>query len=198
MTDPLSVFHGRDCEVAPGITVRQPTVGEIDKYGEKKYFDIVRMLTATPADRKVEIWDSFHVYWDKIDEYELFVFTFGVLRKEDMTILFPNVDFTSFRREIIPKTQEDVLINGDGVRIDKSAYIALTEYLRCIHKMKKNRETGFDDLTKDCMIEDDRYDIQMSLKKPFESSLLPFASSLALEIGFYAVWDIPIGAFFMK
>ncbi len=191
----ISVFRGRDYEINPMLSIRQPTIEEIEEYGEKKYFGIVRTLTATPADRKVEIWDSFHTYWDEIGEYELFILTFGTLQNEDMTILFPNVDFNSFRRRINPATKEFSFVNKDNVKIDMSVYTVLVDYLRSIHRMKKNRETGFDNITKDCMIEDDRYDMQMALKKPYDSVVLPFASCLALETGFSSVWDIPIGAF---
>ena len=68
MGDELAVFRGVPFQVSPGITVRQPTLEEICAYGEEKYFSLVRALCATPADRKVEIWDAMHVYWEKVNE----------------------------------------------------------------------------------------------------------------------------------
>ena len=61
MIESLRVFRGRDYVINDGIRIRQPNIGEIEEYGEKKYFSLIRGLTATPADRKVEIWDSLHV-----------------------------------------------------------------------------------------------------------------------------------------
>lgn len=198
MTDQLTVFRGRDFTVSPGLVVRQPTIGEIEEYGEKKYFSIVRTLTATPADRKVEIWDSLHIYWDEVGEFELFLSSFGSMQKENVSILLPDLDLSSFQRKVNPSTKEFALVNADSVVIDSATYGVLMDYLRNVHQITKNKETGFDDFTKDCMIEDDRYDMQAAIKKPFDSIILPFASYLALEVGFSSVWDIPIGAFFYE
>lgn len=176
--------------------MRQPTIGEIEEYGEKEYFGIIKMLTSTPADRKVDIWDSLHIYWDQMDEFELFISVFLSLCSQNMSILMPSVDFSSFRTVVNPNTKEFMLINQDKVKIDRAIFTLLTNYLRDVHQMKKNRETGYDDFTKDCMIEDDRYDMQVAVKKPFQSIILPFASYLSLKIGFHGIWDVPIGAFF--
>ena len=196
MIESLRVFRGRDYVINDGIRIRQPNIGEIEEYGEKKYFSLIRGLTATPADRKVEIWDSLHVYWDTVDEYELFASTFGIFQNEDMSILFPGLDFTSFSRVINPKTREVALINKDGVCIDRAIYTLIVDYLRRVHQLKKNRETGYNDITKDCMIEDDRLDYQLAQNKPFMSAILPFASYLALGQRFSDIWEIPVGAFF--
>lgn len=196
MTDSLRVFRGRDYVINDRLRISQPTIGRIEEYGEKEYFSVVRNLTASPADRKVEIWDSLHVYWDVVDEFELFVSTFGIFQNIDMSILFPDVDFSSFASKFNPNTKEMALINKDGVCIDRAIYTLITDYLRSVHQLKKNRETGYNDITKDCMIEDDRLDYELATKKPYTSIILPFASCLALEQGFFSIWDIPISAFF--
>lgn len=196
--DQLKVFSGKDCIVNDKIRIRQSTIREISDYGEQKYFSIIRAITSTPADRKVEIWDATHMYWDQVDEYELFVSMFGVFHGLDMSIVLPDIDFDSFRANINPNTKEFVLVNRDGVKIDRSIYTILTNEIRSIHQLKKNIETGYDDITKDCMIEDDRYDHESSANKQFKSIILPFASYLAVRQGFSEVWKVPVGAFFYE
>lgn len=196
--DQLQAFSGKDYIINDKIRIRQPTILEISDYGEQRYFSIIRIITSTPADRKVEIWDAMHTYWDQIDEYELFVSMFSAFRKMDMSIILPDIDFNSFRTMVNPNTNDFVLINSDGVKIDRSIYTILTNELRSIHKLKKNTETGYDDITKDCMIEDDRYDYESSVNKQFQSIILPFASYLAVRQGFSEVWKVPIGAFFYE
>lgn len=195
MIDQLCVFRGRDYVINSGITIRQPTIGEIEEFGEQKYFSTVKLITSTPADRKVEIWDSMHVYWEEVGEYDLFISMFGVFAAMDMSIIIPNLDFTSFKTIINPNTNDLALINKDGVKIDRAIFTLITDYIRSVHHLKKNREKGFDDFARDMMIEDDRYDNQSAANKPFKSVILPFASYLAIRQCFSALWDIPIGAF---
>lgn len=196
--DQLQIFRGDDCVINDKIRIRQPTILEITKYGEQKYFSIVKNLTSTPADHKASIWDTLHVYWDQVDEYDLFLSMFGLYCKMDMSIILPEIDFDSFRDVVDPVSKCHALVNKDGVKIDRAIYTILTDDLREIHQLKKNIETGYDTITKDCMIEDERYDMQSLAKTPYKSVILPFASYLAVKHGFSEVWDVPIGAFFCE
>lgn len=197
--DQLRIFRGDDQRLTDTLSVRQPRLGEICNYGEQAYFSLVKTLTATPADRKVEIWDALHVYWDQVDEFELFKFIFPVLERTDCSILIPNVDFHSFQISVHPQTKDVVLRNADGVLIDRTIHLLLTDYLRKIHRMKKNVDVGFDDYTKEIMIEDDRDEQARMAKKPFPSILQPMISALTnspeFKYRFDDVWDLPIGAF---
>lgn len=196
--DLLQVFSGKDYIINDTIRIRQPTILEISDYGEQRYFSIIRTLTSTPADRKVEIWDAMHTYWDQVDEFELFVSMLGTFRKMDMSIILPDIDFNSFHTMVNPNTKDFVLVNSDGIKIDRSIYTVLTNGLRSIHQLKKNTETGYDDITRDCMIEDDRYDYESLANKQFRSIILPFVSYLAVRQGFSEVWKVPVGAFFYE
>ena len=73
MTDDLKIFRGGDYEINSKITLHQPTLGEISDYGEKEYFGLVRSICSTPADHKVDIYENLGIYWDAVDEFELFV-----------------------------------------------------------------------------------------------------------------------------
>jgi hypothetical protein len=174
-------------------------LGEICDYGEQKYFSLVRTLCATPADMKVEIWDSLHIYWDQINEYDLFLVMAAKLREEDTSILLPCLDIASMKHVVRSNIHEIALVGRDGTVIDRSIYTLLTDYIRQSHGIKKNKEVGYNDITKDFMIEDDR-DEQLALsKKPFTSMLLPLISSMTNHDGFKYrwddVWSLPIGVF---
>ena len=71
MIDQLKLFRGEGYKINDKILIRQPTLEEIVDFGEQRYFGLVRTICSTPADRKVEIWDKLHVFWEKIDEYDL-------------------------------------------------------------------------------------------------------------------------------
>lgn len=172
---------------------------EIVDFGEQRYFGLVRTICSTPADRKVEIWDKLHVFWEKIDEYDLFISLFQTLQKSEVSILFGDMDFTTFKLGTQTGLPDLVLKNKDRVVIDRAIHKLMTDYLRQIHKLKKNVDTGFNDATRKIMIEDDRDEMALQMQKPFQSLLLPFISSLTncpeFKYRWDDVWTLPIGVF---
>lgn len=199
MIDQLKSFRGDDYPLNSQISIRNPTLDEICKYGEQKYFGLVKTICSTPADRKVDIWDSLHIFWDKMDEYELFLSVFRTLQNVDMSILFGDMDFTAFKPAINSGMNEFVLKNEDGVVIDRATHKFLTDYLRRLHQLPKNTDVGYDDYTKEIMIEDDRDEMRLAQRRPFDSLLVPLISSLTncpeFKYRWDDVWTLPIGVF---
>ena len=169
MIDTLKAYRRRDYVLNSKITIRNPSLDEIEDYGEQRYFSLVKTVCATPADRKVDIWDSLHIYWDKMDEYKLFTVTFRTLQEQDMSILFGDMDFASFKTFVKPDMPDATIRNSDGVVIDRAIHKLMTDYLRTIHRFHKNVDVGFDDRTKDIMIEDDRDEMALARVQPFRS-----------------------------
>lgn len=199
MIDRLKAFRGDPYALNSQIVIRQPTLDEICEYGEREYFGLIRAICSTPADRKVEIWDSLHIFWDKMDEFELFVSLFKQLQVADTSILFGDLDFSSFQPVIKPDLKEVVLMNKDKVVIDRAVHALLTDYIRQVHRLTKNTDVGFDDYTKEVMIDDDREEMLQQLRKPFNSLLMPIISSLTncpeFKYRWDDVWTLPIGVF---
>ena len=199
MIDQLKLFRGEGYKINDKILIRQPTLEEIVDFGEQRYFGLVRTICSTPADRKVEIWDKLHVFWEKIDEYDLFISLFQTLQKSEVSILFGDMDFTTFKLGTQTGLPDLVLKNKDRVVIDRAIHKLMTDYLRQIHKLKKNVDTGFNDATRKIMIEDDRDEMALQMQKPFQSLLLPLISSLTncpeFKYRWDDVWTLPIGVF---
>jgi len=199
LIDQLKSFRDRDYPLNSQITIRNPTLDEITDYGEQKYFSLVKTICSTPADRKVDIWDSLHIYWDKMDEYELFISTFKSLQQQEMSILFGDLDFTSFKVFMNPNLPDAVLRNCDGVMIDRSIHKLLTDYLRQLHRFEKNVDVGYDEHTKKVMIDDDRDEMALARVRPFRSILQPLISSTTncpeFKYRWDDVWTLPIGVF---
>lgn len=199
MIDQLKLFRGEGYKINDKILIRQPTLEEIVDFGEQRYFGLVRTICSTPADRKVEIWDKLHVFWEKIDEYDLFISIFQTLQKSEVSILFGDMDFTTFKLGTQTGLPDLVLKNKDQVVIDRAIHKLMTDYLRQIHKLKKNVDTGFNDATRKIMIEDDRDEMALQMQKPFQSLLLPLISSLTncpeFKYRWDDVWTLPIGVF---
>lgn len=199
MIDSLAPLTGDTYKITQKVTVRNPTLREIYRYGEQQYFGLVQAICATPADRKVEIWDAMSVYWDKVDEYELFLSTFKAIQQHDTKILFGDMDTASFQPMPSKNLKDFVLVNRDGAVIDRAVYKLMTDYLRYIHVLKKNVVKPYDDYTRDIMIEVDREDREAAESKPFKSMLKPLISSITnfpgSQFQWNTVWDVPIGVF---
>ena len=195
----LKGFRGKSHIINSHISIKHPTLEEICEYGEQEYFDLVRSICATPADRKVEIWEALHTYWEQIDEFDLFVSTFGRFQNKDMLILFPDIDFTTFKVSVGAVPNEAVLKNKDGVVIDRAIQTLITNYLRDLHRFTKNVDVGFNNSTRDVMIEDDKAELERMAKEPYRSFLLPLISSMTncpeFKYRYDDIWTLPIGVF---
>ena len=71
--DDLKIYRGNDVQITPKIVVTQPTIGQIEEFGEKRYFNAVYTLTAVGADLKWQLWDMEQIDYTQIDDYDLFI-----------------------------------------------------------------------------------------------------------------------------
>lgn len=70
--DELSIYRGKDIPITSKIIVTQPTLSQIEEFGERKYFNAVQLLTSVGADLKWQLWDA-GIDYTQIDDYDLFV-----------------------------------------------------------------------------------------------------------------------------
>lgn len=70
--DEFSIFSGDDICITDKIIVKQPTIREIKKFGERKYFQSVYSLTGVGADFKWQLWDYYGIDYTTIEDFELF------------------------------------------------------------------------------------------------------------------------------
>lgn len=73
IADDLRIYRGKDIPISQNIVVKQPSIDEIVNFGEKEYFNNVKMLTNVGADLKWQLWDYCQIDYTTIDDYELFV-----------------------------------------------------------------------------------------------------------------------------
>ena len=87
------LYRDRD-EINEHISVMIPKVGEILEH-EEEYYRLVLALTAMPYDMMVQL-DDLGIDFTEIDEYELFLLLFQGLQFEDTSLIFGDLDLTSF------------------------------------------------------------------------------------------------------
>ena len=81
--DELKAYRGLPFDFTDGISIRQPTLGEICDYGEREYYQMVYTLTSVGADLKWQL-DFAGIDYTKIDDYTLF---YSILSKNYTQIL---------------------------------------------------------------------------------------------------------------
>lgn len=113
--DELSIYRGKDIQINSKIVVTQPTIGQIEEFGEKKYFNAVNTLTAVGADLKWQLWDFCGIDYTEIEDYDLFIkYISGVVssRKHVYNELINNKE--KYSEELSSMTQDeldDMLVN---------------------------------------------------------------------------------------
>ena len=110
MNDELSVYRGEDYKISDYITIHQPTLDEIERYGEQEYYSMIYQLTATPQTMKAQLWDI-GIDYTEITPYKLFYqLLFQIYPKERTSIIFGDLDFQKFELEQRKDNNEIVLI----------------------------------------------------------------------------------------
>lgn len=203
----LDLLRGCDYVINEHIKIRQPTLDEIYRYGEKKYFWLVNTLTISPADIKSMLYDL-NIDWEEISDFEVFILLCKSLSLEDTSIIFGDrIDFsklvvcenTNTNEPVLVEVDSNNNIKYDGILIDSHIYMLFTEYLRKMHGFKKNNERAGNEETKKILIELEREDLKLAQSKEFKSVLkpliIPMVNCQEFKYNYTSVWELPISLF---
>lgn len=69
--DELQAYFGEDYVVTDKIRVHSPTLGDVIKYGERRYYSLLYLLTAIPSDMKSYLFDA-GIDYEEISDFDLF------------------------------------------------------------------------------------------------------------------------------
>lgn len=187
--DELQLYFGDDLIINDNLRVRQPTIGDVIAAGEDKYYGTVYLMTAISSDMKSVLWDA-GIDWTEFSDLETFALMSAQLRPEDTCIFLPNVDLSTFK--LYKRNDgELMLINEDGVVIDKYIHKKIMDFLCCMHGIRKTPEFPGNKHTKMILIEDDRMRRKIQLAKEPKSQLMPLISSMVNSAGFkYSIEEI--------
>lgn len=197
----VKLFRGEDYPINQYITLRHPTLKQIVEFGEDEYWSLLSSICVTPSDVKHQLFDSCGLYFDQVEEFDLFCMFAGSFEHEKCKIIFGDLDFQKLSIGVNTKSEQKVIFdkNSDLV-IDKMIYMLIVDYIRKINGMKKNIEIAGNDVTRKFMIDDSRRQASSYKKQENKSLLLPIISGLIncadFKYDYQTVWDMPIYAFF--
>lgn len=187
MIDELKIyFKGYEYAVNDGISMISPTIGDIIDFGENEYFSAVHYLTCIPSDMISTLWDM-GIDWETIDDFDLFIMLTRTLTKENLKLIFTDLDLSKMEIKVNEQNGEIVLRNEEtNQTIDRLAYNKITEYLRKIHGIKPKPKKAANKNTKEFLIELDRQDKRKAAKDAEKqgSQLIPLISAMMRFPGF--------------
>ena len=194
--DELKMYFGKPFDVGNGMTIYQPTIGQILNIGEEDFYSMLYTFVGNPTMFRLQLWDL-GVDWNKITSYDLFKNTVTSINKNVSDLLFGDVDFSGFALygKNIEQTNDDgeteiiqipTLYNKDAdIEISQEDYTLISEYLQTMFNIHPKVEKAKGRATKEAIIEEDRMNLAMRQKeKQSGSTLLPLISSCVNHPGF--------------
>lgn len=152
------------------VSIQIPTIGEILEC-EDDYYNLVNLLTSMPIDLMVFL-DDVGVDFSTINDYDLFIMLFNVIRQYDTKLVFGDLDLSSFEFAIEEGTGTPVYIDPVTERkFDRALQLNIAETLRKIHHMEKNNRKPGNEEARKYMIERARKKMKRNKKRAHDSQL---------------------------
>ena len=197
--DEIRLLTGQPFDIGVGITLYQPKMADIAKFGESEYLSLVSAITSEPFDMPYYL-DQMGIDFEKIKPFELFCILICQIPQSTSRLLFGDLDFTKFR--IVTKDNELAMINNEGVIIDALTRERIADNVRRMHCLPKNILTSCENkFTHNLMIKQQKKEIDRAQRKKDlfgdSSHYASLISSLACEWHDYnRVFDLRVGQFF--
>lgn len=170
--DSRSLLLQTQVDLAPGIAIRIPTVGEILQ-NERLYYQTTYSLTATPFQNMVQL-DDLGIDFTTISEWQLFIQTFlAYAHSSDLLdYVFADLQTQGFGIYQDPQTAALYLSNPDtGVQIHESTYLQIVELIRKINLYEHITARPANETARQYLIEKERKRLKRLAKKPPEPYL---------------------------
>lgn len=174
--DELKILRGNDIIITDSIIMHQPTIGEIEEFGEQLYMNTFYMLCSIPSDMKSVLWDL-GIDFMKISDWEYFISISRNISNQHTKLVFGDLDFSSMKLMLNPETDEKILISGNVI-VTETIYNSFIGYLRQMIGYILKREKAANKFTKQILIEEDRQKRENNKSKDYESIIVPMVLSL--------------------
>ncbi len=165
-----NLLYKREYPINEFISVQIPTVGEILEC-EDEYYSLVSMITSMPIDMMVQL-DDIGIDFTTINEYDLFLIYFNILKEQNTSLIFGDLDLSQFQTAINNQNSNIILVNPQtGVRIDRELHRMIASALRKIHHLKQDKRKPANGEAKDYLIERARTKMRRQNKRIMDSQL---------------------------
>ena len=207
--DKLQIYCGLphivDCESASGkIELLLPTVGDIIRFGQKKFDETLNIFTTNTTSYRLLLWKQ-GIDWNEISDFDLFCMLYKQIDDEVAKMLFKDVrwsDFIIYGKEL-DGVQSVVLYNPETeVEVNEEVYQNIAQYFRIAFNIQPEEKITKDANLKAMYIRKDESALKRAELEPQhkDSSLQPLISACINHPGFkynlQEVMDIGINQFY--
>ncbi len=194
-----SILFDREYKINDNICIKIPSVGEILEFGEGKYYGLISNLTSMPIDMLVEL-DDLGIDFTEINEYELFCLLFPLLKTQDTSLIFGDLDLSNFVPAISEQNGELVMVDRENdITIDRAIYGQIAFTLRKIHHLEKNNRKPGNEEAKRYLLERARLKKKRSRKdvdcSQLESLIVAMVNTEEFKYNFESVKSLSIYQF---
>jgi hypothetical protein len=193
-----NLLYKKSYPVTDRISIEIPTVGEILD-DEDSYYSMVSIITAAPCDMMVQL-DDLGIDFTAINEYDLFLILFNLLRSQDTSMIFGDLDLTIFKTAINHQNDMVVLKNDENdIVIDRAIHGKICDAIRKIHHLEKSSRKPANEAAKKFLIERER--IKMNRRKgrvessQLEDMIISLINTEQFNYGFDGVQGLTIYQF---
>lgn len=168
-----SLLNQSSVQITDQLSLRIPTVGEILK-NESAYFSLVSIMTSTPFQYMVQL-DDLGIDYTEITDFQMFQIFFPVYAKQDISIIFGNLDLSDIGMYHDHSIDLDVLYSpSTDIKIDEFVYYNMAKTMRQINCIKYERKKPKGENTKKYLLEKERRHLKnlerMRKHKEYEQS----------------------------
>lgn len=166
------ILYQREYPINDSIRIIIPNVGEIID-DEDNYYGLVSALTAMPIDMLVQLEDA-GIDFTKINEYELFLLLFPVIKLQDTSLIFGGIDLSKFEIAVNEQNGNIVLLDAErNIKIDRVIHSQIAGVLRKIHHLERNNRKPANEEAKQFMLERARAKQKRRKNRQEDSQLEP-------------------------
>lgn len=200
--DRLSLLRGLPLKINDYITLRQPSLGEIESFGEEKYLITVQRFCATAFDFILPL-TKIGLDFTEVSDFQLFLLLYPNMSMEETSILLGDLDLSKFSPDVNKQNGETILVNSSsGAVIDAAIHRQLVMNIQEMNGLPHVHKRAGNEHTKEYLIDRERRRASRhkNHKPKFESVLSPLISGLCnsgmSQCDYKTVWDMPIYAFY--
>lgn len=193
-----SFLYKRSVRINESIEIIIPTVAEVIER-EDGYYTAVTALTAMPIDMMVQL-DDMGIDFSECSEYDLFLILSKSLKETDLSLVFGRFDFSKLKLAVNKSNGLLVLRDEEnGVVIDRAVHSQISNTLRKIHHLTKNRRKAGNDEAKKYMLkrarEKQRRERNKKQDSQLEKLIVALVNSEQFKYGFEDVKNLSIYQF---
>ena len=168
-----SLLNQSSVQITDQLSLRIPTVGEILE-NESAYFSLVSIMTSTPFQYMVQL-DDLGIDYTKITDYQMFQIFFPVYAKQDISIIFGDLNLNDIGMYHDNSTDLDVLYSPTSdIKIDEFVYYNMARCMRQVNCIKYEKKKPMGEHTRKYLLEKERRHLKnlerTRKRKEFEQS----------------------------